>query len=443
MDLEKSKIKANNRERQARSRSLKSDDEIEKIRARDRVMKSGKRSLMTEEEKAEIRAKDRARKARSKLLKTKDEEDATRAKDKDYAALRRSLMTEEEKAKIRGKDRERKARNRSLNTEEERQNIRASNKERMARSRSLMTEDQKDDMNYKDRKRKSNVNNAESTKQYYVENEREFNRLYKVKIRGNRSDEEIEFDRIELLLRMRKHRQSRNGKEHLLDKLQAMRGMRLFREDGRLVQFSERFSYCKFKRNGLDLEEFLWNQYYNEGPKSREVLKRKRPDVYNTIVERKEKERKLQEERDRKEKELDDAGRWNYDHTNDTYYWSITGESEFEYMAKHGKDVFKEDYSSAWDRAWTEEDDRRWQDQLEEWSRQEMEQMKKERKEQLEEKRLERNRLAKEKRQEVQQKLKEPIAIETEYEISEYERIREQNIKEIKDAMKDSGWFSD
>ena len=69
--------------------------------------------------------------------------------------------------------------------------------------------------------------------------------------------------------------------------------------------------------------------------------------------------------------------------------------------------------------------------------------MKKERKEQLEEKRLERNRLAKEKRQEVQQKLKEPIAIETEYEISEYERIREQNIKEIKDAMKDSGWFSD
>ena len=138
---------------------------------------------------------------------------------------------------------------------------------------------------------------------------------------------------------------------------------------------------------------------------------------------------------------MDAAGRWNYDHTNDTFYWSITGQSEYEYMAIHGKDVFDEDYSSAWDG--TKEDDRRWQEQLDEWNRQEMDQLRKERRERLEEQRLEKNRLAREKRMEVKEKLLEPINLEVEEELSAYELLRENNIKEIQDAMKNSGWFSD
>ena len=310
----------------------------------------------------------------------------------------------------------------------------------MAEIRSRMTEDQKDDIKDADRKRKTKVVGKER-KTFYLENEREFNRLYKVRVRGNMTDEEIEFDRIELLLRMRKHRQSRNGKEHMLDKLQAIRGMRLFREDGRVVDYGERYSCKKLERKKINVEDWLWTQFYNEGQKSRELLARKLPDVYNMIVEKKEKERKLKEEYERREKELDDAGRWNYDHTNDTFYWSITGQTEFEYMAIHGKDVFDEDYSSAWDV--TEEDDRRWQEQLDEWNRQEMEQQRKERREQQEEKRLEKNRLAREKHKELKEKLLEPINLEDDKELSPYELIREKNIKEIQDAMKDSGWFSD
>ena len=227
----------------------------------------------------------------------------------------------------------------------------------------------------------------------------------------------------------------------MLDKLQAMRGMRLFREVGRVVDYGERYSCKKLERKQINVEDWLWTQFYEEGQKSRELLARKLPDVYRAIFEEKEKERKLKEERERKEKELDAAGRWNYDHTNDTFYWSITGQTEFEYMAIHGKDVFDEDYSSAWDG--TEEDDRRWQKQLDEWNRQEMEQQRKERREQQEEQRLEKNRLAREKHKELKEKLLEPIILDEEEELSPYELIREKNIKEIQDAMKDSGWFSD
>ena len=51
--------------------------------------------------------------------------------------------------------------------------------------------------------------------------------------------------------------------------------------------------------------------------------------------------------------------------------------------------------------------------------------------------------MAREKRMEVKEKLLEPINLEVEEELSAYELLRENNIKEIQDAMKDSGWFSD
>ena len=80
---------------------------------------------------------------------------------------------------------------------------------------------------------------------------------------------------------------------------------------------------------------------------------------------------------------------------------------------------------------------------MDEWNRQEIEQLRKERQEQQEEERLERNRLAREKRNELKEKLLTPINFDADSEVCEYERLRERNIREREEAMRNSGWFSD
>ena len=61
----------------------------------------------------------------------------------------------------------------------------------------------------------------------------------------------------------------------------------------------------------------------------------------------------------------------------------------------------------------------------------------------LEELRLEKNRLTREKRKELKEKLSISIDINADTEISEYELVREKNIRELEEAKKNSCWFSD
>ena len=425
---DKAKVREKNREEKARSRSLKTEYDREKTGAINRVMMSGKRSLMSEEDKDQIRTKDRKQKASSRSSKAEEDMVEMRAKDRERKARSRSSKTEDEIDAERAKDRERKARSRSLKTYEEKETIKVKNKERMKLNRSKMTDDDKE------LSREKVFDPYKATKKYYVENEREFNRLYKTKIRGNRTEEEVEFDRIELLIKMRKYRQSWNGKDHLLENLIAKRGMQLLREKGRIVDYCERNSYEK----NYDVEKWLWFHYYNRSPKNREILAKKCPDVYKTIVENKERSRKLYEEEKQREKELDEAGRWVYCPANDAYYWS-NGEMKWDYeydLGTDGNDAFPCHEMTA-------SDEERCSKQLEEWTEQEMEQQRKERKERQEEERLERNRLAREKRKDLKEKLSVPIDIEENEKKSAYELLREENIKERQEAMKASGWFSD
>ena len=102
-----------------------------------------------------------------------------------------------------------------------------------------MTEDQKDDIKDADRKRKTKVVSKER-KTFYLENEREFNRLYKVRVRGNMTDEEIEFHRIELLLRMRKHRLTLAIGVHLRPKLVTIEAKKSYLFSGPLWPMSVR-----------------------------------------------------------------------------------------------------------------------------------------------------------------------------------------------------------
>ena len=89
------------------------------------------------------------------------------------------------------------------------------------------------------------------------------------------------------------------------------------------------------------------------------------------------------------------------------------------------------------------EDHENWKQQLDEWNRQEIEQLRKEKRELQEEERLKRNRLAREKRKELKEKLSNPIELDVDTEVCEYERLREKNIREREEAMRNSGWFSD
>ena len=100
-------------------------------------------------------------------------------------------------------------------------------REAVRRHRMKMSEEKKNEKREKDRKyvaKKRELKRMEEEKkgiirkdpkkkeEGYLWNEQEKNRDYKRKKRANRTEEEIEFDRIENVLAVRKHRASRTGK---------------------------------------------------------------------------------------------------------------------------------------------------------------------------------------------------------------------------------------
>ena len=145
-------------------------------------------------------------------------------------ATKRAQMSKEEKEAKRKENRERMARNRSQKSEEEKVIIRKENKERMARKREAETEAKIEDWESNDEKQKN----------LYARHEKKFNRLYKRRIRGERSDAEHEYEKIYNLLCMRKLRSFRSADKHLIDKHESKLCMRLLKKEGRLKPFLKR-----------------------------------------------------------------------------------------------------------------------------------------------------------------------------------------------------------
>ena len=172
----------------------------------------------------------------------------------------------------------------------------------------------------------------------YIKNEKEFNILYKRKVRENRTEAEVEYDRIEGL--MRKKRQNHDGKQHLLENLAAKQGMRTLRKYGRIKgrEFMRRAARDKDEEN-------LWWSFWKKGAMYKDLLSEKRPDLVTKMRERdaqfirerdadidritanRKKEIERQEEREKKEEELDALGRWVYDEGCEDYCWSILDEN--------------------------------------------------------------------------------------------------------------------
>ena len=162
-------------------------------------------------------------------------------------------------------------------TDEQREAARLKNKQRMAEKRANMGDEEKEKVKEKDRLRKR----KEYTKvkeQIYLENEREINKAYKIKMRNNRSEEQIEFDKLEYVIRKRDYRKRLEDDKIVLEKEKSKVGMAEFRSKGRM------FDYNPKQVRDLD-ESILWTIFYQRGSKYQALLHKLKPEVALKIIE--------------------------------------------------------------------------------------------------------------------------------------------------------------
>ena len=264
------------------------------------------------ERKEQIRTAVRKHRAR----KSEDEKGKVKEKDKARKETTRKNMTEEEKMIRREKDKKRKAEKRKLKKELEKEKEGDDEEERSEKIEegmekdedgeidwnSLMFPDAKDesgeeiDDSVDDKDEDEEKNDGES----YIERLRRINKKSQIKKRSQRSNIEIEFDRIDALIRKREERRKRDGKTHLLDNLASKTSMRELEEIGPLTDFANR---DRSVRNRSEIE--IWSIFWSRTNECRKLLEKKRPEIAEILKEnlRKKEEEKKKEEEEKKRKE--------------------------------------------------------------------------------------------------------------------------------------------
>ena len=184
------------------------------------------------------------------------------------------------------------------------------NKKRMAEKRKNLTEDEKEEIRRKDRERKSmkrkEIGNKNPTtskpkkniEDYYMYNEKEHNRNYKRRVRAERSEAEAEFDKIETAIAVRKYRAE--GKEYLQ--------WEIYLENCEKEEYKkmsrEKFRRDPYKKKGREVEEIdIWVSYYDGSSENKDVLKKRKPDIFAKIEDRKKEECEISEEDDEESEE--------------------------------------------------------------------------------------------------------------------------------------------
>ena len=187
-------------------------------------------------------------------------------------------MSERERNAIQEKDRQQKALKRATMSVEERTLQKEKDKNQKAANRANMTEEERKLKQEKDRDRKREK--AEAIKrQTNAENERELNRLYKEKIRKNRTAEQIEFDKLEYVLRKRQLRKEMSKAEKEKEKEQSRIGMKNLRLEGPIMDYQ--------KRSIRDLDELtLWSIFWEKGQSYQDLLSKLKPEIASIITKR-------------------------------------------------------------------------------------------------------------------------------------------------------------
>ena len=289
----------------------------------------------------------------------------------------------------------------------------------------------------------------------YLQNETYFNMLYKQRIRANAPNEKIEFDRIDVLLRMRAYRlRFLNGPNHehretcknenggywcdssLSYSNEASKiGMMVVRrgDDWRRRDFMRRAARDKD-------EEVLWWKFWMKGSPYKALLTLKKPEIAAKMKIKEDTLTLKEEERIRKEKELDEKGRWVWE--NEEYYWSIPDENGH----RKSLEEYNQECEAAEPTLTIEEQEKK--DRKEGELKRKIDEMwKKEQEETIkwmeEERRKKWRERERDRRQRLKEKLSQPIDTPKSGEKGEYEKVRDGIIGERHDAMKESGLFSE
>ena len=267
------------------------------------------------------------------------------------------------------------------------------------------------------RKRMEKIRSNLSQQETAIEKQRLRERMAKLRLK--QSSEEREYDIIRKKQRARETRKGWNAEEHWLAKQEAKKGMRLLREEGRIRAYRDRGSNKRTTRKD-DLSE--WDAFINKSKDHKDLLMKRNSDIVSRLNEKRRKEveeneRKKQVEEE-KERERYEIGEWIYNPANDDYWWSGKGEP-----------VYYND------------------DNVGELTEEEWKQIEKQQEMRLEadmkEARERRNMANKEKRKALKEALKKPIPALPVRELSEYEKLRENNIRERYEAMKKIKFFEE
>ena len=337
-------------------------------------------------------------------------------------AEKRANMTEKEKEEVKEKDRLRKKKMREKKKEEKMLDIQRRKKEGEFAH--------KGEYNRAKDKRLTQFGR-------YKEHKKAFDKRYKQKIRNQRSEVYHEFDKIENLLSQRMTREFRDGKDHLLDNLDAKRGMRALKEYGPIKDkpFMRRASR---EKDG----EALWRGFWDRGESYQKVLLLNIPTLAAKFKEKDEEAQNKAKDEEKRKKE----GHWIWDGGNEDYFWSIPDENghqkslsqyENELEANKPKLTPEEEEEKKKkeeeERKWLKEERKRENEETDRW----YELRRKEKKEELARKQRER-------REKIKKELQKPIKLPIKNkEKGDYEKARDRTILERHNAMKESGMFEE
>ena len=239
-----------------------------------------------------------------------------------------------------------------------------------------------------------------------------------------RDNVEEEFDKIDLKHKRRLFRSRRTQAEKAEENMKAREGMQKLRET-----WPKRIIKRRTRQNFSEFED--WQRFVQKSKRHAEMAASKKPDIVQKINEKErerrevnrkrvEKEQEIEKERQKKIKE--DGGEWEYNAEYDHYKWIGEGEPI---------EGINDDCPL----------------QNRPHTKQELEELRQQEEKELEEFYNEKKRIAKEKRKEKNEKIKAamkvPIGAPPVKEMSKYEKIRLNIIKEREQAMAESGFFDD
>ena len=196
-----------------------------------------------------------------------------------------------------------------------------------------------------------------------------------------------------------------------MQNLEAKKGMTLLKEEGRIHEYQRRGEYKQTEK--ADFKNFI-----KKGSTCSNLLKATRPDIVERLNQEVREEKEIERKKKEKEKKNDDDGQWNYNGESGEYYWTGPNEPEYGDNFSHSPPTEEEKML------------------IKEAEKREFEWYCEERKNRLKEKR-------KQKENELKEAMANPMDPLPQYEMGQYEKLREDRIKERERLMAECGFFDD